>query len=302
MKANLLILILNLVATAAFSLQAPESSDEAIKWYNGLTSDIVNATQLGSNTMRIERLGEYVRKLGRRIPTNPDPRWHEAFQQAQTALLAIPGHAQYFADLVEDERLKLKQDDYRGEYKWHRYWYICETLQHLPSPETIQVLGRFLSDERDTPPPMSQGQDWEDTPANSLVASRALASIGLRDSPAPIGNNRMSNDALAKYRVWYEEIRSGKRAFSFIGQKVEYRFKADGTWETIPMTNPPDDAPKPMRPTIVSPEKDPQAIPSSKGAKGDQPGGHAWPWIIGAVIAILAGVVWLVVRSRRRVA
>ena len=38
---------------------------------------------------------------------------------------------------------------------------------------------------------------------------------------------------IADTRAWWEEIKSGKRAFSYKGQKVEYRFKPDGTWETI---------------------------------------------------------------------
>ena len=68
----------------------------------------------------------------------------------------------------------------------------------------------------------------------------AMASIS---SVKSNGNRKRSNPIrpaqnpvfhmIADTRAWWEEIKSGKRAFSYKGQKVEYRFKPDGTWETI---------------------------------------------------------------------
>ena len=74
----------------------------------------------------------------------------------------------------------------------------------------------------------------------------AIREIGLRNPPEPLdGLALYPDDLLAATRAWWEEVKSGKLTFSFKGQAVEYRFRPDGTWETIPIANPPDDGPKP---------------------------------------------------------
>jgi hypothetical protein len=40
-------------------------------------------------------------------------------------------------------------------------------------------------------------------------------------------------DNLATWKLWWGPIEAGNRAFSFEGQDVEYRFRKDGTYETI---------------------------------------------------------------------
>ena len=65
--------------------------------------------------------------------------------------------------------------------KWitdERSLYIAHTLIHMPSPETIRVLGNYLCDERDIPPE----RNW--TPENAHLAAYALSRIGVPVFPS----------------------------------------------------------------------------------------------------------------------
>jgi hypothetical protein len=72
----------------------------------------------------------------------------------------------------------------------------------------------------------------------------ALGKIGLRNAPPTRHNIFKDRDVLDACREWWREIEAGRKTFSFAGQKVEYRFKPDGTWDTIAIANPPDDGPE----------------------------------------------------------
>lgn len=159
------------------------------------------------------------------------------FLKLQQEFLQTPGHAQYFADEIEKERRKYTEDQFRHlavpSFSHMRYSFIQETLVHLPSPETIEVLGNYLHDERDARPSDVPPQNWITTPANSFLAAESLSSIGLNDSPIRKGTF-VDSAVVEKWRAWYDEVKSGQRSFSFRGQNISYRFKADGTVETIP--------------------------------------------------------------------
>jgi hypothetical protein len=89
--------------------------------------------------------------------------------------------------------------------------------------------------------PIKPGAEY--TPPSLATASvHALAALPFRDSPTPPFYWHVSREKLPVWQKWYAEVKSGSKPFSFKGQAVEYRFKADGTWETIAMVNPPDDA------------------------------------------------------------
>jgi len=199
----------------------------------------------------------------------------------QSAFLSIPGHAEYFRDKIERERAALKPDQFRGSYDDYRR--LCfEELSHLPSPETINVLGDYLSDERDA----AKEAVWEPVDffligvePNSDHAREALEKIGLRNTSfaePDVGKWPLKGDysnreeymlirfrylvalreaSLKPWLAWYVEVKEGKRTFSFKGQKVEYRFTPDGTWETLPIAHPPDDGPKPAKPMMSGPER-----------------------------------------------
>ena len=90
-------------------------------------------------------------------------------------------------------------------------------------------------------------------PANSFLAAETLIRVGLRKPPVSekhIDGNKILVD---QCRAWWEKVKSGKIAFSLVGQNVEYRFKPDGTWESSLIDNPTDDVVKP--PKVVNPTK-----------------------------------------------
>jgi len=240
---------------------------------------------------QIKTLGNIVGPVG----TNPimDDEQRAVFEKARQLLLAIPGHAQYFADALEAERSKLKPGQTGGMYDTHRFSYLQETLAHLPSPETIRVLGNYLADDRDTPPP--QPSDCISAPENSFMASEVLVKIGLRNPPvSEIGIYR-DRDNLAKHRAWWEKIKSGALAFSFVGRNVEYRFKPDGTWEATPIASPPNDGVKSPKTANTAQERISQQTPLPK-ATGTPLVGHLWAWIIGGMLVAVGGVLWIRLR------
>jgi hypothetical protein len=241
-----------------------------------------------------------LRNMGHRNTMNGcSPAVQRIYREIQRELLSIPGHAQYFANEIKGEqKLVAKYPTSTGPrvgYDFNRAMYF-NTLAHLPSPETISVLGDFLSDDIDTPRErISPHSDWGENPrANSFASSFTLSTIGLRDAPVDMKEYDASPEAhLAKTRAWWEEIKSGMRTFSFKGQAVEYRFKPDGTWDTIAIANPPDDghqmvaAAVPARPKVDS---GPLASASGHEQKG------FWVWIVIGLIGGLALVFWLGVR------
>ncbi len=212
------------------------------------------------------------------------------YNKLQQELISISGHAQYFADEIETFRTRVQHLP-RGNqtaYDTFRLRKIAEILPHLPSPETITVLGNYLYDERDAP------HDRTFRPENAHLAAYALSQIGLRDCPfegilAPIRLTYVPDwKQLPIFRSWWEEVKSGKRTFSFVGQKVEYRFKPDGTWDTA-LLNPPNDGAK--RGEQNKQAKATNAVDST--AKPERATGYRWGWLTVSLMLALLGVAWL---------
>ncbi len=225
----------------------------------------------------------------------------QIFGEIQHDFLATPGHAQYFADLIEAERAALKPADFRGAYDRNRRMYLAETLCHLPSPETVKVLGFYLYDERDDPPPgAAHSSDVIPEPTTAIQVMRTLTELGIRGAPFPQGTffHRQDWDNLARFRAWFAPIKAGEKAFSFQGQAVEYRFKPDGTWTSTPIAHPPDDTPKPPLPTAPPRPHPAQATTPQAGPAAT---GHAalWPWLLGVALLVLPAAAWFL-KARRR--
>lgn len=163
------------------------------------------------------------------------------YTKLQSEFLSIPGHAQYFADEIKQEQAKVAtypaNTGPRVSYDSNRQ-IAFETLAHIPSPETVKVLGEFLSDERDRhemTPEETAGQSCLSggSTGNSTYATKALEKSALRGKPYRPGSVLENDVAKAAWRKWWEGIKAGRETFSFSGQIVEYRFKPDGTWETL---------------------------------------------------------------------
>lgn len=220
------------------------------------------------------------------------------YDHAQSLLLAIPGHARYYGDKVKAFQRELEGSisdavgsGKRYEYNQSREIWIS-ALKHMQSPEGILILGDFLYDEKDTPPPPVPGT-FE---ANCDLACRTFTRIGLRDSPQVIPYTISPHDR-DFWREWYKEVKAGRRTFSFIGKSVEYRFNQDGTWETIAIANPPNDGKPPVQQTenIEASLKPRQQSESPERPRGFNP----W-WLASIGILLFAAVgLWLRTRGRR---
>lgn len=192
------------------------------------------------------------------------------YQELQELMLSTPGHARWFANEIKQKQTKVApyptSTGPRVSYDFQRT--LCfETLAHLPSPETILVLGEFLSDDVDTPKPLvSEHSDWGENPrANSFFSSKTISGIGLKDPPADSESFDINpEEHLALTRTWWREIQSGRKTFSFKGQKIEYRFRPDGTWETLALGNTPGKAPSYGTTTETRAERRPSLSPSEK--------------------------------------
>ncbi len=209
------------------------------------------------------------------------------FLKLQQELLSIPGHASDIANKIKREQEAVKDiprlKGPRNDYDRNRGFLLGGVLAHLPSPETVQVLGDFLADDKDF---LDQIRGFE-VLANSSYAMGALRKIGLRNPPQT-GSITDNPADIAIWRDWYEEIKSGKRTFSFHGQKTEYRFKPDGTWETITFNNPPNDTPTP--PPLAKVIAQSVVKPSMPVNDSEE---KQWAWIIGVLAALLIGGFWL---------
>jgi LPXTG-motif cell wall-anchored protein len=222
-----------------------------------------------------------------------------------SVLTNIPGHAEYF----ERRRARLREasEDFLQDTEYHR---ACETLQetlaHLPSPETVRILGRLLERTDDI---YTREQDmWMLEQENkgkhmrwfvpAYMGGSTLLKLGLREYPkgsGPEGEFR-TND-IERMRAWWAEVKSGQRAFSFKGQKVKYRFKPDGTWDTIPIANPPDDGPTPA-PETTTDRPIMQSVPAEVDSH-DTSRNSSWWFGIGGLVLLAAGA-WFWRRNQTR--
>ncbi len=223
----------------------------------------------------------------------PKPDYERERKQLLQQAMEIPGHARVFVDELEHRRkLYGKPDEPRVAYfDWKRSWLLCEQLAVYQSPEAVKVLGGLLHDFRDTVPEenrMVTGVVEE----NAYNAACALSILGLRDPPlepllfaAALKYEPDFEGAFGRVQAWWEKVESGEIPFSFKGQAVEYRFKPDGSWESTPITNPPDDGPE-----------IPKAGPASGGTATqqlkEQPQENAdkafRPYLLAALVGLLA--------------
>lgn len=231
----------------------------------------------------------------------------EVFDTARTTLLSIPGHARFFANRVVEARKS--STDFVADGEYHK---VCEnlreTLRQLPSPETVQVLGGMLKSDEDVP---TREQIIHLRTANfkgadlkwfcpSELAATTLLELGIRGFPRGTGIKKaFLRTDLPLMREWWEEVESGKRTFFFVGQDVEYRFKPDGTWETIAISNPPGDGPR--RPDFASaqrPEKRPAPVAAAEHPKPAW-NRNVWIRVSAAAAALVALVAWIFLNRRK---
>jgi len=248
-------------------------------WQNELEKNQEKSFQsIGNLILGLRNMGHRKEWLGH------DPSVDETYEKLQEVILAIPNHAKYFADEIEKLRIP-EREGYSGcSDPRKRMWIIQDSLAHLPSPETIQILGNFLYDTRDTPTAreVRLATDYDLIPTNDCLAANALGSIGL--NKAPLDKKKYSErQDVEIWKLWYEPVKAGTRKFSFVGQDVEYQFNKDGTWITMPLKASNDNRAQVANPVLKV---------------GERTTPPTWPWIVAIVALTGAGVWW---RKQRKI-
>lgn len=190
-----------------------------------------SAAMKGDEKMEFLSLG--LRNMGiRKNKGNESESVDALYQKIQAALLAIPGHATYYGSRITKAHAEMKQavqDAAEGDRsgnestKGNQFRNIeaegLGTLENLPSPATIKVLGELLSEEWQNPLYIEGHQTW---PPLCYFSVRTLTEMPLVRKPvtAPGGINDPST--LKAWQVWYEQIKSGSRTFRFEGDPTEY--------------------------------------------------------------------------------
>jgi len=238
---------------------------------------------------KIEALWLGLRNMGwRRSLPNHSLDVDGIYFELQKNLISTPGHARYLTSRLADARKETDKPWMDGSYIL-QFDIIRQTLIHLPSPETVWETGKLLEDPTDLitheiilerkamKDPTFVEWRFDANPRN--LATYVFNQIGLRsDGDAPMR-------AAARLQ-WWAEVKSGQRTFSFKGQNVEYRFKPDGTWETIPIANPPDDGPRPMVAEPAAPVAREASSQPDAPADRDTPTHWRWVWLSIAVVLI----------------
>ena len=285
----LLMMLVNTVVLAGIDPRA--ANNQRFENWKKAASELP-PLQTMSNEDKFEKLGKILRGIG-------DPSLYleyaeeaaELQNRLQQEVITMPGHAAYFADKIKKEQASIQHLPRRPvpgrlEYDRNRYYIIAEILVCLPSPETIKVLGEFLWDDKDAHE-WHPDDDWGQRQSNSSLAVQALRGIGLKDRPLV--------PDIELWRAWYEEIKSGKRAFSFKGQNVEYRFNPDGSVSSSPIKLEEErPAPVPRAPEEAQ-QRQPTAQDTIPTPAHEQPARRLWI-VVGL---ILTGLIAAVALGRR---
>jgi hypothetical protein len=235
--------------------------------------------KLAEQTVSIgDDLDKYIAKLGDALLKtspkrhNPALGGEDVHLVLKAKLLSIPGHAEHFRDRINSSREEMEavRDSpnpsgilggaivkMNREQSWG-----FQTLRDLPSPETVRVLGDFLSDDRGAELSEERRQETGETP-NSRYAVSALSKLGIANPPTPpVRHTGDVTDGMESWRQWYSEIESGRRTVRFIGDDTEYDLRgpvrrsagmdSDRTGKRTKITTPSEEriseaSPTPMR-------------------------------------------------------
>lgn len=175
------------------------------------------------------------------------PEQREVYFRAREIALAIPGHARYYEEQIEKKRAEVlansKKDwrelnaiqDAGGTYETEAgYINYSETafriLGHLPSAETVAVLGRYLNDPEGRDGKTLLGfptdrDDCEVTP-NAAQAAAAIRKLGIEHPPfrdeKTLESYGAATEEIDAWRDWWNEVKAGKRSYRFAGDPTEY--------------------------------------------------------------------------------
>ena len=286
--------------TESEEIEARRNEAEQVElWEKNLAT-----TQGKPDEAKMSELGLGLRNMGYRS-THPvhdsSSEVGSLYRRLQTEILAIPGHADFYAEPIL-ESYRAYRDPTHPKHSGSMTWFSSSsrygfaTLKHLPSPETVRILGDMLWEE------------WERKlePESTVHIPSALAhqavwtllDLPLRNKPTEHFERYETEDYLPAWQDWYEKVKAGEIPFSFVGQAVEYRFQPDGTVTETPIEIPEEER---IEATTNAP-REPAGTPS-QAAVGEQdsiPHEELPTWIWIAIAALLSGALVLWLRVGRR--
>jgi hypothetical protein len=247
----------------------------------------------------IERLGLGLRyySYGAVFPPLED-QMGKVRDELKQALLAIPGNADFFANRLREAEARLdeaKTNSERGALRSQltsEQADVFKTLGLLPSAESVRVVGEYLFDEEGMVPKEdpndsrqrgSRQYDRGYSP-NSAYALQAIAKLPLVSPPVPTRKNNFAiyDEDIEAWRLWYEQVKAGKRTFRFEGDPQEYNLAGPVTKTAAPAMDrsQPTSANQPSQEVMAKPSE--LAMIPLAGAS-----------------ALLALAIWLVTKKKR---
>jgi len=230
--------------------------DGASAQHEGLAKwrkDIFNSDQLPANE-RIDLLSKALDNISRFSIYQVSERI-EVYDMAREKMASIPGHADYFADKIEEswksnaERVRTAEakpewqallekmkDTAEGEKimfslnrdMWGDYPDISSEglrmLGHIPSTESVRALGHYLR-KRDEPEIKKYN-----SPGTGFSAAKSLTEM---ISDGPIQTWMASWEDVPRWQQWFDELKAGKRTFRFVGSNVDYTLDGPADAKTL---------------------------------------------------------------------
>ena len=252
------------------------------EWEDKMLQAINNQTALHPADS-IPRLGKWIYQLSNN-PSFESPS-RPVYNAAVEMLTSIPGHAEFY-----EKRIRRLWDEAMADHEAGRDTasvprYFSETrfdfpvLRHLPSPETVRVLGDMILETRKINGTPGDFPDLH-------LASRALQELHhLPLATRPITSSYVDSDNdLETYRLWYSQIKAGNRTFRFEGDPNEYTLAG-------PVRSSPEVASTP-----------PKARDSANASPSAETGPNSsTPWLaITLGGTLIVGAIWYWFVSRRK--
>lgn len=135
---------------------------------------------------------------------------------------------------IENElRLKYGGKPYWGPYDDFRS-FAFNTLQHLPSPDTVRVVGAYLYDAEETQEPITMDHvpDSFGPASNGSLVVDALKHL-IEKPPVGADRNYQKPSDISAWQIWYEQIKAGNRTFRFKGDPTEYDLNGPASKATV---------------------------------------------------------------------
>ncbi len=268
----------------------PENPAEYAAWEQGMLQGVRDQRSKPPEEA-IPKLGLWVYQLSSTTHKERDGR--PVFTAAQDALIAIPGHAEYYAKKIKDAQREVERQrgvsGREGAAKsklLEEQMYGFATLRQLPTPETVRVLGEFLLDPWGLRQDAKPGEDpnrskfGEGSHAENALAAIARLPLETRANTTPAEMTTYWKDIDA-WKLWYEQVKAGNRTFRFKGDPREYNL--NGPVEKASLARSRKDGPADASVPVAAEEPSPFPVAA-----------------LAAACAVLGVAVWFVIGAKKR--